>query len=157
MVFSPLPGHARWSTLATALLIAAVVTWRTRRPLRAALAVIAWLALYEVVWQGCDVVAHRANVVNYGWLSLAVVAWPLLAFQAGIRPHPIGAAVCAAGFLVWLALGFDYNWIGQPGPIRPVPEALNLVTKTALGLAYLAGALRPGTEPARSARAGSRA
>src|SRR2546430_16975219 len=117
MVFSPLPGHARWSTLATALLIAAVVTWRTRRPLRAALAVIAWLALYEVVWQGCDVVAHRANVVNYGWLSLAVVAWPLLAFQSGIRPHPIGAADSADRIMALLRTSIDVNYIGPPGPV----------------------------------------
>jgi hypothetical protein len=169
LIFSPLPSHPRWSTVVTAALVLVVVTWRTRRPLRGAVAVLAWLSLYEITWQACDVLTHRGSLAAYGWLSLAVVAWPLLALQLGIRPHPLGLAVCAGGFAAWLALGFDYNWVGQPQPLKPLPEALNLLTKTSLGLAYLAGALAPpaagarptvltrGTEPARRARGGTRA
>ena len=164
MIFSPLPSHPRWSTVLTAVLILAIVTWRTRRPFLGVVTVLAWLSLYEVTWQACDVLVHRGNLVAYGWLSLAVIAWPLLAHQLGVRLDPVGLAVCAGAFLVWLALGFDYNWIGQPQPIKLVPEALNVVTKTSLGVAYLAGALAAparaitaGREPARPGRAGTRA
>src|SRR2546429_6575588 len=125
MIFSPLPGHPRWSTVAMGLIILAVVTWRTRRPLRGVLVVLAWLSLYEIAWQACDVLAHRGSLYNYTWLSLAVVAWPLLAHQLGIRPHLLGVAVCGAAFLVWVATGLAYNGIGQPRPRLVVPGALN--------------------------------
>ena len=81
---------------------------------------------------------------------MALIAWPLLAHQLGIRPQPAALAACAAGFAAWLALGFHYNWFGEPRPVAVLPEALNVGTKTVLGLAYLAGALA-----ARSAQPGS--
>jgi hypothetical protein len=154
MIWSPLPSHPRWSTLLVGLLILVVVGWRTRRPALAAVALLAWLSLYEIVWQACDVLTSHRDLLAYGWLGLALVAWPLLAHRLGIRPHPAALATCAAGFAVWLALGFHYNWFGEPRPVAILPEALNAGTKTALGLAYLAGALA--APPARPESAQTR-
>jgi hypothetical protein len=140
MIWSPLPNHPRWSTVLLGLLILALVGWRTRRPTLACVALVAWLSLYEVIWQGCDVLPRHRDLTAYGWLVLALAAWPLLAYQLGVRPHPVGLAVCAAGFAAWLALGFQYNWFGEARPVAIVPEALNVLTKMALGVAYLAGA-----------------
>jgi hypothetical protein len=109
-------------------------------------ALLAWLSLYEIVWQACDTLTGHKDLVALGWLWLALIAWPLLAHQLGIRPHPAALAACAAGFAAWLALGFHYNWFGEPRPVAALPEVLNVVTKTALGVAYLAGAL-PATVP----------
>jgi hypothetical protein len=151
MIWSPLPNHPRWSTVLLGLLVLALVGWRTRRPALACVALLAWLSLYEVVWQGCDVLIRHRGLTAYGWLVLALAAWPLLAHQLGVRPHPLGLAVCAAGFVAWLALGFHYNWFGEPRPVAIVPEGLNVLTKTALGVAYLAGAMAAPDAP-RSAR-----
>ena len=153
MVWSSLPSHPRWSTVLMAAVVLAVVGWRTRRPLLAGVAVLAWVSVSEIVWNGCDLLTHHGNALRYGWLVLALAAWPLLAHRLGIRPHPVGLALCAAAFAVWLALGFDYNWLGQSKPLQVVPEALNVLTKTALGAAYLAGALAvpaPALGPARA-------
>jgi len=136
-----------------AALVLLAVGWRTRRPPLAAVAVLAWLSAYEIVWNACDVLVHHSAAAKLAWLAVALAAWPLLAHRLGIRPHPVGLALCAAGFAVWLALGFDYNWLSEPKPLQVVPEALNVLTKTALGAAYLAGALAvpaPALGPARA-------
>jgi hypothetical protein len=141
VIWSPLPSHPRWSTVLMAAVVLAVVTWRTRRPLLACLAVLAWLSAYEIAWNTCSLVTHGDDPVKWFWLVLALLAWPLLAHQVGLRPQPVAVALCAAGFAIWLVLGFDYNWMREPGPVRVLPEVLNVLTKTVLGVAYLAGAL----------------
>ena len=133
-------GHVRASTLALTVLIALVVVWRTRRTLLAAVAVMAWLSAFEIAWQTAQAAFGRIPMSEEFWFVAAVVGWVVLAHHLGIRPDPLLTGLFVAGFAVWVALGFHSNWPDQPFSLRD--EATNELTKTALGVAYLLGALR---------------
>jgi hypothetical protein len=157
-LFSPV--QVRWSTLLMAAVILAVVGVRRRRPAVAVVSVVAWLAVYETGWQLMDLVVHHAAawpaaVQRLGWASAALAGWPLLAHALGVRPDPRWAALCALVFAVWLWSGFWYNWPGQPYPLMIGPELANVASKTALGIAYLAGAVRRTLPPLGEGRVGA--
>jgi hypothetical protein len=134
-------GHMRLSTALMALAILLWVTWRTRRPYVAGVAVMAWISLFEMAWQACTTLAHGGTWASEGWYVAAVISWVLLAHALGVRPDWRLLLVSAAALLAWLAFGFDSNYAGRP-PYNIRDEVLNEVSKTALGLAYLLGALR---------------
>ena len=134
-------GEIRVSTVLVALAILVCVGWRTRRPEVAVVAMMAWVSLYEVAWQGLTTLAHGGRWASEAWFVAAVVSWVLLAHALGVRPDRRLLLISAAALLAWLAFGFDSNWAGQP-PYDVRDEVLNEVSKTALGLAYLVGALR---------------
>jgi hypothetical protein len=141
-------GVVRLSTVIVTAVVLAVVTWRTRRPLLAVLAVLGWLSAFEIAWELSRVAFRQDSLRNALWFSLAVAGWVVAAELARIRPEPRLAGLFALTFVLWLATGFGLNWLGQPVSVRD--ELLNEVSKTALGAAYLVGALR-----ARSASSGS--
>ena len=134
-------GQMRLSTALMALAILALVTWRTRRPHVAVVALMAWISLFEVAWQGLTTLAHGGNWSYEAWFVAAVISWVLLAHALGVRPDWRFLLLSAATLLVWLGYGFDSNWAGKP-PYNVRDEVLNEVSKTALGFAYLLGALR---------------
>jgi hypothetical protein len=104
------------------------------------LAVLAWISAFEIIWEVARVAFGLDSLRNATWFSLAVFGWVLAAGIRGIRPDLRLVALFAATFALWLAFGFNANWRGQSISIRD--EVLNEVSKTALGLAYLLGALR---------------
>lgn len=141
-LYSPLPGHARWSTVAMAAAILVTLVLARRRPLIGFVAVIAWLAVYETYWEAGQLLYHRETFANFFWLVLAWVGWMGCAWKLGIRLEGRWAALFAATAVAWLATGFHVNWWWQRQGFDVVAEALNTTSKTALGLAFLLGTLR---------------
>jgi len=152
-LFSPFSA-ARWSTLLVAAAVWLVIAVQTRRLDRATVAVVAWLALYEIGWQAVDLAMHPATSAtspsHFFWLASALIAWPLLAYAVGIRPSLFWLTVAAALFIPWIMTGFSYNYAGQPKPFEALPEFWNVASKTSLAIAYLAGSLEPVSMRARS-------
>jgi hypothetical protein len=133
-------GVVRLSTVLVAIVVLAVVAWTTRRPLLAVLAVLAWLSAFEIVWELARVPFGQDSLRNALWFSLAVAGWVAAAELAKIRPEARLTGLFALTFAVWLVTGFGLNWVGGPLSVRD--ELLNGVSKTALGAAYMVGALR---------------
>ena len=137
------PWGVRWSSLAMLALIVLVVTAARRRPFLALVTAMGWLVAFEIVYEGADAAVHHKSSVAWAFWLLTVAAWPLLAHFMGVRPHLRWVLLSAAIFALWIQQGFWYNWAGQGSkPINWWYEALNVGSKTALGIAYLAGALR---------------
>jgi hypothetical protein len=140
------PLGVRWTSLAMLAVVLVVVSVVRRRPLLGLVAAMGWLVAFEIPYEATDIlVRHRSGVHLTSWASwlLTVAGWPFAAHLAGIRPHWRWVAASAAIFAVWIATGFQHNDPGQTGPVTWLPEALNVGSKSALGVAYLLGALRP--------------
>ena len=140
------PWNVRWSSLAMMAVIVVVVTAIKRRPLLAVAAAMGWLVSYEVVFQATDILVHHrfdAHLASWGFWLLTVAGWPFVAYIMGIRPRLGWTLLSATIFVVWVQQGFWYNWPSQLGPVNWWYEALNVGSKTALGMAYLLGALNP--------------
>ena len=142
------PGlQLRWTTALTALVMLALVAWR-RRSLPLALAVvIGWASLYETVWallRGALDGGGGLPWQEYPWMAVVGVGWTAALVLARAGPAPVPLLVAAAGFAIWALTGFHYNEYGQHGPFLVGAELLNVWTKTAMGAAYLLGALGVG-------------
>lgn len=140
------PLGIRWTTLAMAAAIIVVVGIR-RRPFVGVVTVAAWMTAFEVPFQLADALAHHRDAhlahtlaVQAFWL-VTMAGWIGWAHALGVRPDARWSALSAAIFAVWVAQGFPYNWAGQQGPVQWWPELLNAGSKTALGVAYLRGAV----------------
>lgn len=142
------PFGIRWSSLATAVAIVLVVTAARRRPLLGVLAAMGWGTTFEVAFQLTSILAHRdahwlRSLAGESWWLWTVVGWSFAAHLVGIRPHLSWLAVTALLFALWVQQGFWFNWQGQATPVNWWFEALNVSSKTALGVAYVLGAVRP--------------
>ena len=142
------PLGFRWTTLVMLAVILAVVSAR-RRPFLALVTTLAWLTAFEVPYQFTDALMHhrdadlpRALAVLAFWFATVVgsIGW---AHALGVRPHARWVALSAVIFALWVQQGFPYNHAGQTGPVQWWPEILNVSSKTALGVAYLTGAMAP--------------
>jgi len=137
------------STIVTALVIAALVTWRRRSPLTALITVMAWASAYEVGFVALGALFHGWSPGYLAWLAAALAGWIVLAQVRGVVPDLRLLLATAVLTLAWIATGFEANSaiLAGPGCARacsPLDEALNEGTKTLLGLAYLVGGLRAG-------------
>jgi hypothetical protein len=143
------PLGVRYSTLAMLVVIVVVVAVLRRRPVLGAVTAAAWVTAFEVAYELANILVHQrdAHVARtlalQGFWLLTVVGSIGWAHALGVRPRLAWVTLSAAIFAFWVALGFPYNWAGQTGPVRWWPEALNVGSKTALGVAYLLGALAP--------------
>jgi hypothetical protein len=140
-------GPIRVSTIVSAVVIAAVVTWRRRSPLTALITVMAWASVYEVGFVALGTILHGWTPGYLAWLAAALAGWILLAQVWGVVPDVRLLLVTAVLTLAWIATGFVANSPTVSGPgfagtFSPWDEALNEGTKTLLGLSYLVGALR---------------
>jgi hypothetical protein len=142
-LFSPVFG-IRWSTLLMASVIVATVGVAMRRPWVALAAVMAWVGVFEVVNGACNILTHHrwGELGSLGWLAAGIGGWAVLAARLGIWPERRWLLLTAVAFAAWMATGYDYNYHGQLKPLQVGPEIENLVAKTGLGIAYLAGALQ---------------
>ncbi|HJT79128.1 MAG TPA: hypothetical protein VJ739_18170 [Gemmataceae bacterium] len=137
-------GNIRISTVLMGLAILGVVSWRTRRPLAAGAAAMGWICAYEIAWQGAGTLLHHTHDwATMAWFTAALIAWPLLSLAIAGRPDWRLGALAAAIFAVWMLVGFHANDADRP-PYVWSDELLNEGSKTALGFAYLVGALRAG-------------
>jgi hypothetical protein len=141
-------GGARLSTV---LLLAAFLTLAvTRRDFRPAIAAVAWLVGFEMLFEA----TRRPD----GWhaivfIASAVVGIVLLA-RKGIAPSPLLMAATLALWAAWLATGFHVNQHTMVG-FQPGAEAFNEGAKTLWGAAYLVPfllAARRSRAPSRSPR-----
>lgn len=140
------PLGVRWTSLATLAAIVLIVIAVRRRPFLALVAAMGWLVAFEIPYEATDmIVRHQPGAHLAGWASwlLTVAGWPLAAYLAGVRPDWRWVMASGAIFIVWIATGFAHNDPGQTGPVQWGPELLNVGSKTALGMAYALGALRP--------------
>lgn len=139
------PVGVRWSSLAMLALIVLVVTVVRRRPVLGLVAAMGWLVAFEIPYEATDLlVRHQPGAHLTSWASwvVTVAGWPFAAWALGVRPDWRWVALSAAIFAVWIATGFHHNDPGQAGQVMVWPEVLNEGSKTALGVAYLLGALR---------------
>ena len=140
-------GAVRVSTIVTAIVIAAIVTWRRRSPLLALIAVMAWASTYEVAFNALGAALHGWSVAYVAWLAAALAGWIILAFVKGVVPERRLALAAAVVVAAWIATGFDSNSAGLAGAgytksFSLLAEAFNEASKTLVGAAYLLGALR---------------
>jgi hypothetical protein len=138
----------RVTTTITGALLFALVLWRTENPLRAAAATMAWLTLYEVCFLVTSTALLGSPWRDTFWQTFAILAWPLLAFALGLRPHPALLGAFGVGWLAWAATGLHANW--PSGAFRLGDEIANVATKTILAGAYMAGVWRFRGEGRRS-------
>ena len=145
-------GPIRVSTIVTALVIAALVTWRRRSPATALIAVMAWASAYEVGFVTLGTFLHGWSGAYLVWLIAALAGWIVLAQVWGVVPDRWLALATAVLTLAWIATGFEANSASLAGPgyakaFSLLDEVFNEGTKTLLGLAYLAGALHARRRP----------
>lgn len=140
------PLGVRWSSLAMLAVIVAVVWLRRRRqPVLGLVTAMAWLVAFEIPYEATDIlVRHQPGAHLTSWASWVVTVggWPFAAWALGIWPDWRWTTAGAVLFAVWIAAGFQHNDAGQAAPVMWWPELLNVSSKTALGVAYLLGALR---------------
>src|SRR2546421_194101 len=142
----PIAGPIRITTVVMGLVIIAVVYVRRRNVVAAFVTVMAWASVYEIAFEATGVLLRGWPLKTLLWISLALLGWVALSISRGITPNPWLAVLCAAVWVIWIATGFHVN----PSPLSDgsstnfmnSAELFNEATKTALGLAFLVGALR---------------
>ena len=135
-------GSIRTSTLISAVVLFLAIVIARRDPLRGVVAVVAWTALFEIVYQAVGIVGFHWAVGNWIWETGALAGWLILASVLGISPDWRVMILFIVLMAVWIATGYHYNVAGQISPINVRDELLNEASKSALALAYLIGALR---------------
>jgi SAM-dependent methyltransferase len=142
--FPPLPLglEVRTSTLLMSAVVFGLAAWRTRSPWRGFVVLAAWISAYELLHVGTKVVLGRWPVI-YLIGTTGMLGWVLLALWMGHRPSWPWLLVFTLSWAAWIAAGFHANLRHDP-TFDPLQEAFNVVTKTALGLAYAFGSM-PGT------------
>ena len=147
-IWSPVLG-ARWSTMVTMAAILAVVGWRTRNPLRAIVAGMAWLCGYEIIYEATGSAMHGWSLTTLMWTTTGTAGWLLAYWALGMRPRWWLLGIFGILWIAWMLTGYHSNWqsflLGQPGAdarFSYSDEAWNVVTKTILALALMFGRLR---------------
>jgi hypothetical protein len=158
LLFAPII-HARWSTVLLAAVALVMVTIR-RRDVRPAIAVVmAWASTFELFWNTFKNVLVDHNTgqwQDFLYLAAFAAAWVLVLSYAGIGPSLPWLGIFVILATLWALDGFHFNFDGQAGPVDIVSEVLNEGSKTALGIAFLAGALRRSPGRVDSGRVGFR-
>jgi len=136
----PFGLEVRTSTLLMSLVVFALVSWRARSLWLGFVVLAAWISAYEVLYTATGAALGRWRFVDF-LPTTGMLGWVLLSLWMGHRPSWPWLLLFALSWLVWIAAGFHANDHGlRPGPaISALQEALNVVTKTALGLAYALG------------------
>ena len=137
----PVAGHVRISTVLTAAAVLLVVWATTRKPILAVVAVFGWLSAYEILFNGIGVVFERWPVNTWDWVAASLMGWVVASWLAGVRPAWPFVVVFSVGMIVWVLTGYHSN-VPTGRPWSTEGEVLNEITKTALAIGFLLGALR---------------
>lgn len=139
-------GAVRLTTILTAIALLFIITWRTRKPWIAVVAILAWASLYEMVYQITGFIMYREAWTTPWtkpvWAGLALIAWPILAHTQGIKLNKWVVPAFAGIWLLWVGFGFHSNSPAQWNPYVARDELLNVVSKTTLAVAYLWASIR---------------
>jgi hypothetical protein len=130
-------GPIRLTTIVAAALAFGVVTFRTRKPLLAAVTVMACLWSYEVVWNATDISVHHWGWAPEWYWGMLATGWTGWMLAAGWRPSVWLLALFAVAHAAWVVSGFHYNWAHRPWTTSG--EIWNVVTKTLWIAAWAAG------------------
>ncbi|MCW3975385.1 MAG: hypothetical protein NWE86_03985 [Candidatus Bathyarchaeota archaeon] len=128
-------GSVRISTLLTAFGIFIYVFLRTKKLFIAAIAVMAWISLFEIIFVITDSIMHSVPWRGTFWIVAALAAYPILAYVQGIRPNYILILIFLSIWCLWIFMGFDYNSYNEPIFIS-MNEFMNVISKTTLAIAY---------------------
>lgn len=137
----------RWSTVLTWALLFAVMSWRTRNPIKGGVVAMAWLSGYEILYQATGSLLHRWSVETLMFTTTGTTGWLIATYLFGIRPEWRTSAIFAALWLGWMLVGYESN---MPDRIIGgtaihwswLDEAFNVSTKTTLAAALLASQLK---------------
>ena len=104
----------------------------------ALLAVIVPMALFEIIWyySAAAFNGYDLRIMQFA----ALFGWVLLGISAVFHKRPPRISLLLYGiftisFVIWLGTGFNFNYLGSPS-FSFFGEVLNVVSKTALFLAY---------------------
>ncbi len=128
-------GSVRISTLLTAIGVFIYVFFRTKKFFMAAIAVMAWISLFEIVFVITDSIMHSVPWRGTFWIVVALAAYPILAHTQGVRPNWILILIFLSIWCLWIFMGFEYNSYNQPIFIS-MDEFMNVISKTTLAIAY---------------------
>jgi hypothetical protein len=134
-------GYVRISTVITAIILSILLSYRLQKPWIAFIAVAAWLTLYEILFLFTDSIINQGPWNHTIGLTVALIAWPLLAYSQGIRPNKWLILLFTATWLTWILSGFQYN-VKDIEPFILHDEFLNVLTKTILAGAYILSELK---------------
>src|SRR2546425_11558947 len=132
-------GSIRTSTLISAVVLFLAIVIARRDPLRGVVAVVAWTALFEIIYQAIGIVGFHWAVGNWIWETGALAGWLILASVLGIWPDwrvMILFIVLMAG---WVATGYHYNLDGPSSPLHIRGELLNATGKSPPAVAFSVG------------------
>ena len=141
--YAPIFGTIRYTTIATAILIALILSWRTHKLWLGPLTALAWASTYEIIYGWTGTILQGWDVNKTAWMSAAVVAWVFLAYVKGARTDKILLATFTCAWFLWILMGFYSN--NTMNTFNLASEILNVGTKTLLALSYLVGTLRNAT------------
>ncbi|MFH0848078.1 MAG: hypothetical protein V1857_01065 [archaeon] len=128
-------GVIRTSTILTALALFFFVLWRLRRPLIALLSVMAWVSLYEILWNLTDLFLHGGSLTHSFWQNTAIISYPILARTQGTRLNRTIMMLFSVFWIIWILSGFNSNNFNVE-PFILSNEILNITTKAILAMAY---------------------
>jgi hypothetical protein len=145
----PFGLEVRTTTLLMSAAIFAVISWRTRSLWRGFVVLAAWISAYEVIYTATGWLVGHWTFLDF-LPTTGMLGWVLLALWMGHRPSWAWLILFAGCWVAWVVLGFNANAHALGPPFSPLQEISNIVTKTALGGAYLFS--QWGTFQTRSAR-----
>jgi len=144
-IWSPFYG-VRWTTVVTWAALFALVSWRTRNPIKGLVVAMSWLSGYEILYQATGSVLHHWSLMTLTFTVTGTTGWLIAAYLWGFRPDGQTLILFVGLWVAWVVAGFESNMpdriIGGTAIQWSWPdEALNVTTKTLLALALLLGAL----------------
>ena len=131
----------RWTTILTAVLVALIVSWKTRRLLLGPVVAIAWAASYEIVYGWTNVLLHSWSITQNTWQTAALTGWLFFAYIFKVRLDRRAVIVFIVLWGVWMLLGFNSNHALVSAAFDLPSEILNVATKTWLAVCFTMGTI----------------
>src|SRR5271157_1808446 len=103
--YLPIFGAVRYTTIVTAIVVAVIISWRTRKLWLGPLATLAWASAYEIIYVCTGTLLQGWDVYKTAWMSVAVIAWVLLAYVKGVRTDKIVLALFTGTWVIWILAG----------------------------------------------------
>ena len=129
-------------TILTALVVAIIVSWRSRRLILGPVVAITWAASYEILYGWTNVLLHGWSITQNVWQTAALMGWLLFAYVWKVRLDRRTTILFIVLWLAWMTTGLNSNYPFVAAPFDLVSEALNVATKICLAVCFLIGTLK---------------